>query len=263
MARSDVLTRTVGDLAGKARWFLLAEQTPDRDGFLQAVAPSVKLVGLVALVTLAATREALAAAAALAALAGLLALVSRVPARAFLGRVSAPPVFAFAVVAPQAVLMDGSTLAGTPLSEPGVSYVALFVVRVAACVGFLSLLLLTTRFTDLLAGLRRLRVPGVAVTLLAITYRYLLVFFAELERMVRARESRTIQAGGLRRTWRASGNFPGTFLLRSIERGERVQRAARARGGTRMVHYDRTKALGRADAVFAALVAVAVAAVVP
>ncbi|MFD1585461.1 cobalt ECF transporter T component CbiQ [Halorientalis brevis] len=262
MTRSDLFARTVGNLAGKARWFLLAEQTPDRDGFLQAVAPSVKLVGLVALVALAATRDALAAAAALGGLAWLLALASRVPARAFFGRVSAPPAFAFLVVAPQAVLMDGPALGGTPFSEPGVSYVVLFVVRVAACVGFLSLVLLTTRFTDLLAGLRRLRAPGVAVTLLAITYRYLLVFFAELERMVRARESRTIRARGIRKTWRDSGNFTGTFLLRSIERGERVQRAARARGGTQLTHYDRTQSLGRADAAFAALVAVAVVAVV-
>jgi len=259
MAGSALLDRTVAAIAASAQWFLLAEEVPDRDGFLQAVAPSVKLVGIAALVALTVTQRTLSTVAALTLFAGALAALSRVPVRTFLGRLTGPPAFALVVVAPQALLMGGPSLGSLPLSAAGVDYVLTFVVRVTACVGFLSVLLLTTRFADLLGAFRRLRAPAIAVSLLAITYRYLLLFFAELERMVRARRSRTVAEPSLRRSWRDSGHFVGSFLVRSLERGERVQRAARARGGTGPTPAQPREPLGRADLAFGVVVAVVVA----
>jgi len=262
VTRTDLLDRTVAAVAGRARWFLLAEDVPERRGFLQAVTPSVKLLGVVALIAATVAQRELLTVAALAGLAAALALLSRVPVRTFAGRLTGPPAFAFVVVAPQAVLMGGPTLSAVPLSAAGVSYVATFTIRVAACVGFLSVLLLTTRFADLLGAFRRLRAPTIAASLLAITYRYLLLFFAELERMARARRGRTLSDPDLRRSWRDSGNFVGTFLLRSLERGERVQRAARARGGTGATPTRPRQPLGSADLVFGLLVTATVLGVV-
>ncbi|MDS0219898.1 cobalt ECF transporter T component CbiQ [Haloarcula sp. S1AR25-5A] len=262
MAGSDLLDRTVAAIAASARWFLLAEELPDRNGFLQTVTPTVKLVGIAALVALTVTQRTLSTVAALTILAAALAALSRIPARTFLGRLTGPPAFALVVVAPQAFLMGGPSLGSLPLSAAGVDYVLTFVVRVTACVGFLSVLLVTTRFADLLGAFRRLRAPTIAVSLLAITYRYLLLFFAELERMVRARRSRTIAEPSLRRNWRDSGHFVGSFLVRSLERGERVQRAARARGGTGPTPAQPREPLGRADFAFGLVVALAVAVVV-
>ncbi|MFA9516413.1 cobalt ECF transporter T component CbiQ [Halopenitus sp. H-Gu1] len=262
MKRADPLEGTAAAIASRARWFLLAEDVPDRRGFLQAVTPSVKLLGALVLISATVAQRDPVPIAGLTVLATVLAAASRIPARTFLGRMTGAPAFAGIVVAPQAVLMGGPTLASTPLSVDGVTYVAVFTLRVAACVGFLSLLLLTTRFSDLLAALRRLRAPTIAVSLLSITYRYLLVFFAELDRMVRARRGRTVAETGLRGTWRDSGNFLGTFLLRSLERGERVQRAARARGGTGPTPVRHREQLGGADLTFALIVAGTIAGVI-
>lgn len=262
MAGRDLLDRTVAAIAASAQWFLLAEDLPDRDGFLQAVTPSVKLTGIATLIVLTVTQRTLSTVSALALLAAALAALSRVPVRTFVGRLTGPPAFALVVVAPQALLMGGPSLGALPLSAAGVDYVLTFVVRVTACVGFLSVLLVTTRFAELLAAFRRLRVPPIAVSLLGITYRYLLLFFAELERMVRARRSRTIAEPSLRRNWRDSGNFVGSFLVRSLERGERVQRAARARGGAGPPPAQPREPFGRADLAFGVVVALAVAVVI-
>jgi len=256
--RSDLLDRTVAAIASRAQWFLLTEELPTRNGFLQAVSPSLKLVGIVLLVAVTVRQRELWIVGLLLGCTGCLAAASRIPARTFLGRLSGPPLVAAVVVAPQAVLMGGPRFTALRLSVEGVDYVVTFTVRVAACVGFLSLLLLTTRFSALLAGFDRLRVPRLAVFLLAITYRYLLVFFAELERMVRGRRSRTLAEPDIRRTWRDSGNFVGTFLLRSLERGERVGRAARARGGTGGTTHRPDSGFGRADLAFGLLVATTV-----
>jgi cobalt/nickel transport system permease protein len=105
-------------------------------------------------------------------------------------------------------------------------------------------------------------VPTTAVALLAVTYRYLLVLFDELARAVRARRARTIRAPSLRGVWRDSGSSLGSFLLRTIERGERVERAARARGARSGsgVRYDPpAERLGLADAAFGVLVVAVVA----
>lgn len=253
---ADALDRTVGRLAAAGTTLLRAEETPDRAGFLQAVEPTTKLVGLVALVVVAAASDEPATLGALLALAVVLAAVSRVPGRRYAGRVAVPSALALVAVAPRAVLHDGPALvAGLPITEPGAAYVLAFVVRVAACVALLSLLPLTTRFAALIGALRRLRAPRTAVTMVAVTHRYLLLVCEELTRLVRARRSRRLREPDLRAAWRTAGTVLGTFLVRSLERGERVQRAARARGGPRAGPYDRPFTPGVADAAFGLAVA--------
>jgi cobalt/nickel transport system permease protein len=252
--RTDVLSRTVADLSARVRWVLLAERGAERDGLLQRVAPGVKLAGTVALIVVAVTRATFGGAAAMLALAVALAAASRLPPRAVTGRVGGPTLVAAVVVAPQAALLPGPSLWGTPLTTTGTTYVLVFVTRVAAAATLLTVLVLTTRVSALLAGARRLRVPRTAVVLVGVTYRYLLVFFGELGRMTGARRARTRREPTLRETWRDSGAFLSTFLVRTIERSERVGRAARARGGGGVGGYDRTTALTRADAAFGAVV---------
>jgi|AntDeeMetagen192_2_1112575.scaffolds.fasta_scaffold01602_4 cobalt/nickel transport system permease protein len=261
----DALDRTVTTVSDRATAFLLSATLPERDGFLQAVHPVAKLVGLVSLVVVTVATDDVRPLTALLGLAVALALASRVPMSTFAERLALPTIPSLVVVAPQAVLMDGPVVATLPLpvvpltvTEPGVAYVVMFAVRVAACVGFLSLLLLTTRFSGVLAALRRLRAPPLAVTLIAVTHRYLLLFFRELTRMTLARRSRRFAPESLRSSWRRSGSFLGTFFLRTFERGERVQRAAAARGGTQMTPYARPHPVGLADAAFVAVVAVTV-----
>jgi cobalt/nickel transport system permease protein len=259
VTRTDILDRTVAELGEYAQAFLRAERLATRDGFLQTVTPAVKLVGLGVLIVVTVSLDRPGKLAAMLGLAVLLAGLSRISIRRVAVRAAAPAGFSFTIVAPQLLLVPGPpVLSPLPVSPAAVAVVGTFVLRVTAAVSLLSLLLLTTRFAAVVAGLRRLRVPDIAVTLLAITHRYLLVFFDELTRTVLARKSRTLPEAdwSLRQSYRDTGSLLGTFLLRTIERGERVQRAARARGGTRMRPYRRHASLGRADLVFGVLVAV-------
>ncbi|SFK63350.1 cobalt/nickel transport system permease protein [Halogranum rubrum] len=267
MTRGRVLDRTTAELGAHARLLLLGESYPARDGFLQRVDPTLKLVGVTAVVvTAVATRDLLTLLALLVAAFGL-ARLSSIPLRVLVARVWLPPVLAFVVVAPRLVLTPGTpvlTLGPLSPTEAGAAYVATFVARVAACVALLSLVLLTTRFSDLLAALRRLRVPTLLVGIVAVTYRYLLVFFAELQRLVVARRARTVhdRRVSLRESWRASGTLLGTFFVRTLERSERVQMAAAARGGGRRAidvgGAHRTVSRRRSNVAFATLALLAI-----
>ncbi len=101
--------------------------------------------------------------------------------------------------------------------------------RSTLCLAALVLLAATTRFTDLLAVLWRLRVPPMLVTSLALMARYLSVLVEEAGRMVRARRARSYALGRVH-AWRGAASVAGQLFIRSSERAERVYAAMCARG---------------------------------
>ena len=100
-----------------------------------------------------------------------------------------------------------------------------------AWLSILSLILLTstTKFSNLLRSLEKLRLPRVMTMILSFMYRYLFVLVDEVMRMKQARDSRSFGGGRLRQL-RTIGNMIGILFIRSYERGERVYVAMVARG---------------------------------
>jgi len=88
---------------------------------------------------------------------------------------------------------------------------------------------LSISFMELLDLLKRLHLPRLFMTTIALLYRYLFVLTDEASRMTRARASRTF-VPSTRRTWLLNSGVIGTLALRSVERAENVYNAMRARG---------------------------------
>src|SRR5262245_3595657 len=103
------------------------------------------------------------------------------------------------------------------------------VIKSNLCVLTLLLLTWTTPFYEILAELRRLRLPAVMLTTLALMYRYLPVVGEESHRMQRARASRTF-APGRRLVWRNLTTIIGKLFVRSADRAERIYLAMCSRG---------------------------------
>lgn len=101
--------------------------------------------------------------------------------------------------------------------------------RGTLCLSAMLLLAMTTRFTDILRVLWRVRVPALLVTVLALMYRYLFLLLGESGRLSRARRSRTL-ARGRAAAWRSSAGIIAGLFVRSSERAERVYAAMCARG---------------------------------
>lgn len=106
-----------------------------------------------------------------------------------------------------------------------------FVIVVKSTLSLLTILLLanTTPFHKLIDVSRRLRFPSVMVTILALMYRYLFVLIDEVERIGRARHSRTFVRTRAR-SWIILGSVLGQLFVRSTERAERIYAAMCARG---------------------------------
>jgi cobalt/nickel transport system permease protein len=129
------------------------------------------------------------------------------------------------------------------LLEPfviGVAVLALFqphgwvvfltlLLRTNLCLLTMILLSNTTPFSEVLRVLKRLRVPALLVTTLALMYRYLAVLVEETSRMRRARASRTF-ARRRGAAWHSLATIISQLFIRSTERAERIYAAMCARG---------------------------------
>jgi cobalt/nickel transport system permease protein len=126
-------------------------------------------------------------------------------------------------------------LLGWTVSGPGLERFVSIVLRMWLAVQGVILLMATTRFCDLLWGLRALRLPQPLVGTIGFMYRYLFVLADEALRMMRARASRSPRAAtsprpSLRWQGRVAGSMVGSLFLRSFERSERVFAAMASRG---------------------------------
>jgi len=116
------------------------------------------------------------------------------------------------------------------LAQPGgLRVFAAVLTRATLCLSVMLLLAATTRFTDILWVLWRIRVPSLLVTVIALMYRYLFLLLEESARLARARRSRTVVAGRVT-AWRSSADIIARLFVRSSERAERVYSAMCARG---------------------------------
>ncbi|GAA0307256.1 cobalt ECF transporter T component CbiQ [Halarchaeum salinum] len=261
---TGVVGRSAETLTGALRAVFAAERIADADGFLQRRDPRVSLCAITALALAVVITRTLVVVLCFAVLTVALARLSAVPLRRLVARAAVVPLVSALVVLPQAVLMPGDALlriAGLTVTDAGIAYVVFFALRVGVGVALLSLLVVTTPFSAVVAAMRDLYVPVALVWVIAVTYRYLFLFFDELQRLVLARNSRTTGRGGPREGWRDARRLAGTFLLRALDRGERVGRGMRARGGARPPSpYRRSRHVDAADYALLALAAVAVVA---
>jgi cobalt/nickel transport system permease protein len=103
-------------------------------------------------------------------------------------------------------------------------------VRAILCLMLLILLTNTTRFVELLRGLRKFGCPQILVMNLGFLYRYIFVLTEEAMRMKQARDCRRVGRAPFMEELKILGSMLGTLLIRSFERAERMHSAMLSRG---------------------------------
>lgn len=163
--------------------------------------------------------------------AGLVA-VAKIPLRTLATRMTVEiPFVVFAVLMPFLGANPRVSVGPLSLSEPGL--IAAWTLLAKATLGVVCAIVLaaTTSTTDMVAGLRRLRLPDLLVQIFASMIRYVHVVSAEFSRMARARAARGFSGKGPK-AWPVLARSLGTLFIRSYERGERVHLAMMSRGYT-------------------------------
>ena len=157
-------------------------------------------------------------------------LLARVPLLYVVRRmVVEVPFVVFAVLIPFVATGPTTEVLGLTVSEPGL--LAAWGLLAKGSLGVMSSLTLaaTTEPSEVLAGLRRLRMPELLVQIMSFMIRYLDVVTADLGRMMVAMRSRGVEPRSPR-NWPVLARTLGALFIRSYERGERVHLAMLSRG---------------------------------
>jgi cobalt/nickel transport system permease protein len=101
-----------------------------------------------------------------------------------------------------------------------------FVITMLALIALVS----TTRFSDLLAGLRRLGVPKLLTIQLGFLYRYIFVLIDRAHHILQARAGRKLRNLGFKMELRTAAAILGSLFVRSIDTAEKINVAMQARG---------------------------------
>jgi cobalt/nickel transport system permease protein len=207
---------------------------PCTDSPLSRLDPRWKLVALAVLLAADTWVQHLLPTTLLLALALLLALLGRLPWRWYLRQMGAAMGFVVLFAAPLPFLLQGAGwfVAWGPLhvSEYGSAVALRLCIKVATAATLVLVALATGRLEVTLRALRALRVPGLLVQLLLLTYRYVFVLMDELGRLRVAVRVRGYRNRVTRHSYRTIGHVAGTLLVRGYERSERVGQAMRCRG---------------------------------
>ena len=110
------------------------------------------------------------------------------------------------------------------------------------------LLMATTQIDSLCAALRRMHVPGLLVTLLLLTFRYVGVMTEELAVMTDAYHLRAPGQKGIHIS--AWGSFLGQLLLRSMDRAQELYGSMLLRGYHDHFHYAAYRKAGGKDVLY-------------
>jgi cobalt/nickel transport system permease protein len=196
--------------------------------------PRWKLAALVPAAFLVAALHSLPAA--LAALAGafFLVLVSRLPLAWYVRRLGGLGVVLLLFVLLLPFVVDGPgpawDLGPLRFSLYGLTAAVVICCKALAIVSLMLVVLATTPLEANVKAAHALRVPGVLVQLLLLTYRYTFLLADELGRLRIALRVRGYRNRASLHSYRTVGHVAGTLLVRGHERAERVGHAMRCRG---------------------------------
>lgn len=254
-ARSGFVEKTLSGISASIENAIFSEENARRDAFLQHRDPRVKVVAFALLIVAAGLSRDWRVLLALycVTLAGVVA--AQLDLRSFLKRVwLGIPFFSGIVVLPSIFFIDGRELFHLPLgfatltaTRAGLGTAAIFVLRVAVCVSLAVLLVLSTRWSDILKSLRFFRVPTVFVLILGMTYRYIFLLLHTVNSMFLSRKSRVVArtSGKEQRWWIVSSM--SVLMSRSFRMSEEVYQAMVARGFAGQVRTLTDYRVGLAD----------------
>lgn len=277
--RADYLERTLNDIQKAMAADIDQTTTAARPGFLQGLNPQVKLAGIglvLAAVALTGSLPALVAvhgllfATAVLSDIGWKGYLTRVwlPASLFAGVAVLPGVFSWITPGqPLWLIYQGADWHLGPIALPaelavtrqGLTAAGFVLLRSAASLGLVVLLVKTTRWPVLTKALGRLGLPGLFVMVLDLTYRYLFLFLLLLSDYLWGRRSRLVGAVGTGAKLAWIGGAIAGFLRMAGEYCKEISAAMQARGYDGGVYHVSASRVGPADVSFLAAAALVVA----
>jgi cobalt/nickel transport system permease protein len=190
--------------------------------------PRWKLAGVLGMLTAIAVCRTLPIALMFLALGVGACLWARLPARAWLDRLSGLVFFLVLVLLIVPLSVPGAGWG--PFSGRGFEVALLLAVKMLAALAWSALLVGTSPVAELITAARACGLPAYAAHLALLTQRYLFLLNEQLNQLRIALRLRGFRNRPNRRSYRTIGQVAGTLLVRSHDRAERIGQALACRG---------------------------------
>ena len=242
---SKFVDKTLAEMVNYIKDAVFSEEYARREGFLQGIDQKVKFISFLVLIVATIFAHSVYIILVFFSASLILASLSRIPLRFYIPRVLIfIPLFTGIVALPYIfnifqpyegtpliVLHDFQRVIELPLLRPfsrieitseGVFWASTFLARVTTAVSYAILLMLTTRWSDLVNTLNRLRFPKMFVLILGMAYRYIFLLLDMIAKMLFSRKSRAVGKESSVSSWKLNAGIIGALFLKSYHMSENI-----------------------------------------
>jgi cobalt/nickel transport system permease protein len=235
--RRNVIEKSLSHLVNA----LEEAQRPHADGFLSKLDPRAKLLSAVSMIAVISACNRIPVLVGVLTFAVLLARLSSLSLKRVAAGWAGVTLFAGMIAVPGLVLVPGRTLGhiplvGWPVSHAGLNNALLLVLRSLGTLTVSLLPVLSTPWPHLLKALRAVRIPSIAIALLAMTYRYIFLLVETAHDMLQSRRSRLVGRVSPQEQRRIMLATSGVLLGKTLQLSDDVYLAMRSRGYTGDIH---------------------------
>lgn len=142
---------------------------------------------------------------------------------------------------------------GLPIELERLSFAFLIFLKAITCMTVMTILLTTQSVDDFMDSLAHLKVPPIVITILLLSYRYVFLFFDDIQKMQLAARSRFFSGGISLRNIKIYGQLTGGLLIKSLDRAENVYNAMVARCFTGTIRTRERRPIVMADILISSI----------
>jgi len=234
---SNFIEKTVLGIQSTFEDMFASDEIADKSGLMQSLDPRVRLLSIVLLIVIANLGNSLYYMAVMLVYSLILAVLSKIPMKSYLARISAVSiVFTGIVLIPSLfnVVRPGKPLVYVTgslyITRDGALSALIFIMRSFVSLSFIYILILSTKWGEILKALRYFKFPKIFSATLDISLRYITLFLDVASNMYLARKSRNVGKSKGKSERKFVASSMGNLLVRSEHLSDDVYNAMISRG---------------------------------
>ncbi len=240
--------KTLREITRALETAIFFSQFSEKNGFLQNINPKLKILGVFLLMVAVSFSKSIIWLLIFAILSLFLAILSKIPFLFFFKRIFVfIPIFALILVFPAMFnfITHGDTLIlitkfhtkpfdmfpnYIAITKQGLGAVLFLTLRIIDSVALSALVVLTTKWTDIVIALRAFFMPWFIILVLLISYRYIFIFLSTAEKFFLAKNSRTLGNENLKSEYNWISSKIAMLIKKSYNLSEGVYLSMESRG---------------------------------
>ncbi|TCW35034.1 cobalt/nickel transport system permease protein [Thermohydrogenium kirishiense] len=234
---SNFIEKTVLSIQNTFEDMFASDEIADKSGLMQSLDPRVKLLSTIFLIIITNFGNSLSYIAVMLVYSLILAALSKIPMKSYIARISVVSiVFTGIVLIPSLlnVVRPGKPLVyitgSLYITRGGALSALIFIMRSFISLSFIYILILSTKWGEILKALRYFKFPKIFSATLDISLRYITLFLDIASNMYLARKSRNVGKPKGKNERKFVASSMGNLLIRSEHLSDDVYNAMISRG---------------------------------